>query len=204
MLWKTGPFVLLALGAGLLSLGCGNDFSDAQVPDELPDFTQSEVAEQLGTARRFRGFRLYFAGRSVDGLRLTAVSRLTRSAPSGKAYPVVSFFYGKCKTPRDPDTGLADGGCGPPVVIQNSGLCAQPPPSKTERTGRLRGVQAYAVRPDHASLYTGRTSVTISASGANASSVADALRSLDGRFQSDKPLPPSPPGVVRGTLRCPG
>jgi hypothetical protein len=190
--------VCLMVGLASLLSGCGDKASDARAPTPVPDMTDDALADALRRAGEFRGYRLYFAGSSVGGLRLTAV---VRSTEKRTRYPSFLFVYGKCTPPRDPKTGLADGGCGPPVEIRNEALCASPPPRNARPNGRVRDVPA-SVNGDYAALDTERTSIAIFTSGPNTASIAAALRSLDGRVPRDGTLPPAAASGRRGARRC--
>jgi hypothetical protein len=165
------------------------------------------TAEALRTARRFRGYRLYFAGTRYRGLRLTAV-RIFKASIGPPALPgkrprppsrVFSFIYGDCKPPTDPQTGLADGGCAPPLEIRNDAACARPPGPYSSPTTRLRGVPA-SLADEGATLYTGQTAVGIFAT--DAANVAAHLRSVDGGVRPKQRLQQPPPGALQGRLSC--
>ena len=181
---------------------------DVRVPRDVRGPVSRTTAEALRSARRFRGYRLYYAGNSYEGLKLKAVVRsndpigppaLPGDRPT-PTYPSFTFIYGTCEPPRNPDTGLADGGCGPPVQIKNGLACARPPTRYAPVITRLRGVPA-SQTGEGATLYTGHTSVTIFA--ADAPNVAAQLRSLNGRVKPKQRLQPPAPGALRGPTQCP-
>ena len=151
----------------LLASGCLG--GDGRVPNG------ENVDEDLERARALPT-RFDYAGRSVGGLELTAVSL---SGP-GRA----TFIYGTCELPE------GEGGCSPPIQVQQF-------PFSTAAWRRavgcrtlepIRGVPA--ARHDGLVLFTGRRIVKVYArSPAEEREVARALRPIAGGSATE-PLPP--------------
>ena len=163
--------VVLALLA-LAATGCLG--GDGRVPNG------EDVDADLERART-SGTRLYFAGRSIAGLELTAVS-LTGL---GRA----SFLYGTCELPE------GEGGCAVPISVQQTPFSAAAWRRASGCLARepIRGVPA--ARHDGLVVFTGRTTVKVYArSAAEARRVLLALRPVTGG-NTAAPLPPPAPHV---------
>ena len=176
--------------------------------------TPAAITRELERLRRFRRYRLYYAGRRVAGLQLTAVvsglqppaykNVVTREPIS----PKFTFIYGSCEP-------SPEGGCAAPLEIQNFEICALNPhsyglpPRGRSRSyrPRMRGVPEMNT-PGASSgldLYTGHTTIRIIRTPGGIAApgwVALDLRSLDGRIGPGSQLPPPAPGALEGRLRC--
>lgn len=172
--------------------------------------TPQEISDQLERLRRYRRYRLYYLGERYGGLPLTAIlGRLQPPAyaPSVKRLPpptspTFTFVYGDCEPPRG-----REGGCAPPLSIQNFEVCAVSPKSHaappSALTERIRGVP-YLRNPGAGSLnvFTGQTTVTIFGSWRGALRAAEDLRSIDGHVPAASKLPQPVSGALEGRLRC--
>jgi hypothetical protein len=171
----------------------------------------------LNEARRFSRFDLFYAGQKVLHLRLSsmgcsmapAVDKpvLQRPPESFGLTPSWDFTYGTC------DAGPGEGGCAPPVDIQENESCwdnlsayAGHPPRLT----RLRGVPSTRTydRGDgfgEVELYTRLTTVTIDApTVAKALRVSEALRGVNLGIDVKSALPAPSKRTLDGRMRCVG
>ncbi|MDX6697009.1 MAG: hypothetical protein QOE65_406 [Solirubrobacteraceae bacterium] len=164
----------------LLILGCGDGQAE-RIPSPTHD---------LGPAKRFKDFSLYYLGPAYRGLPMTTDGAVAlREYAPGLFIP---FTYGQCT----PDPGEDGGSCHPPVEILNYPACSprlKGPPFAT-RLVQIRGVKA-GIFYD-ASVFsgirvaTGRTVVVIhAATPARALAIARRLRSIDGRVSTNARLP---------------
>ena len=154
----------------------------------------------LGAARQFDRFRVYFAGRDVDGLPLTGASQ----AEHGRVGTEVTFGYGDC----DPPDGLfAEGGCSLPLSVQNWSTCYRWASQlhKPPRLFNFRGAKATrGAGGSQLEIFTGRTTIVIWAHERNvARSAARQLRNVQTK-RSAPTLPPPKPGSLQGRLPCQG
>lgn len=144
----------------------------------------------LGEARDFAAYRIYYAGEEVAEFPLEHISEGW------------SFSYGDCDQP----SGLfAEGGCAPPLQIQNFAICSRPPGALTGPfdTFAFRGTRAHWRRGTGFEIFAGDTTVVIF--GNRGPDVKAAARQLREVHQAAAPvrLPPPPPGAMRGGLDCP-
>jgi hypothetical protein len=142
----------------------------------------------LAAARAFGEFPLYYAGKEVDGVPLTAVLRR-----SGRAH-YVSFLYGDC-------TPASDAGCAPPAEVQvwrsvdrNAGSYDRSVPgSPTLEQTRIRGRPAAFVGDGALEIYADESTVVVFAgSRERLLAIAKALRCV----QTDSD------GTGNGRLEC--
>jgi len=174
--------------------------------------TPTAISDTVGRLAGYGRYRLYYPGRRVGSLSLRAVlSTLQPPAykPSTKRIPApisprFGFIYGTCK----PAPGTTEGGCSPPLQVQNFEICAVNPSSyglrAAQLTRRIRGVPILTKdRPSSVELFTGHTTISISARSWElaARAIAD-LRSFDGNIGANGKLPPPAPGALQGRLRC--
>jgi len=176
---------MLVCGSALLS-GCGGS---------------SEPDASLEELRAFGAYPLYYAGDEIAGNRLEDIGAWDEweTYPKQRELGFI-FFYGDC----DPPDGLfAEGGCAPPVQIQNTSIC-------NRNLGMSRGNEkdAFDIRGAKASpggggleIFTGRTTVVIFAS--NAGLMKETIRKLRpaGAGMSNR-LPPPVSGGLMGELPC--
>lgn len=153
----------------------------------------------LAEAERFRGYPIYGAGDSVDGLPLVAVLRRNDTAD------YVSFVYGTCVVESDT-------GCAPPAEVQTWPAClrsfasydpSQPgSPVPSERT--VRGVPAAEFDGGlRTEIHTGRSLIVVFAdSDDRVDVVVRSLRGVNNDSPAEVPLPPPAPGAVEGKLQC--
>ena len=156
-----------------------------------------EDAPSLSEIKKFRTYPVYYSGASVAGNSLTEVS----GDPAGhkdKRDTAWVLIYGKCKDPP------AEGGCQVPVQIHNYSICARWEGLREARLFDFRGAKATRPTgrgPAALEIYTGRTTVTITAENRNVlNSAAQALRGV--RQEHPSALPPPVPGSLRGELPC--
>ncbi|HJZ35196.1 MAG TPA: hypothetical protein VJ204_02895 [Solirubrobacterales bacterium] len=156
-------------------------------------------APDLGAARGFRAFPVYYAGDSVAGLPLEEVlgdpSKVERRRDL-----TWYFIYGSCQCPP------AEGGCPYPLQIHDYSTCKRWA-GLFGQQGRLvdfRGAKAIRSREEQRiqlEIFTGRTTVTISGEDAKViDAAARALRTV--RQGRPSPLPPPVPGSLEGELPC--
>ena len=169
------------------------------------------ISSALRRLRSYRRYRLYYPGRRVGHLPLKALgSRLQppayRQSPRRRPRPIspaFDFIYGSCRPPPG-----SEGGCAPPLAVQNFEICAVNPNSSGLRPGvltrRIRGVPVLTKeRGRTIELFTGHTTIAISAGSRDIAARAIAkLRSFDGHIGSKVRLPPPVPGALEGRLRC--
>lgn len=170
------------------------------------------IRRELARLRGYRRYTLYYLGERHAGHGLTALTsrlqpvvygRYTKPRLPKPSSPTFNFIYGTCKPPPGPE-----GGCAPPLAVQNSEICASNPNSygvpARALTQRVRGVPYYMNQGAGAfELYTGTTTVVIFASDFEAAKrAAEELRSIDGRIGPRSPLPAPVSGALEGRLRC--
>jgi len=156
-------------------------------------------APDLGAARGFRAFPVYYAGDSVAGLPLEEVLGDPGRIEDRRDLTWY-FVYGRCEDPP------AEGGCPYPLQIHDYSTCKRWA-GLFEQQGRLvdfRGAKAIRTREERRirmEIFTGRTTVTFSSEGAKViDAAARALRAVQQSRPS--PLPPPAPGSLAGELPC--
>jgi len=170
-----------------------------------------EIKSALKSLRSYRRYTLYYLGERHAGHELTALTSRLQPAVYGQSTtrmpeptsPTFDFIYGDCSPPPG-----SEGGCPPPIDVQNYEICARNPngygvPART-LTARIRGVPYYMNQGAGAlELYTGTTTVVIFANDwSTAKRAAEELRSVDGRIGPRSPLPDPVSGALEGRLRC--
>lgn len=164
--------------------GCGS--SEPELPGTRLD--------GLDRARSFEGYTLYYAGESFEGDDLGFAGL---GPGSGRGVDRAwSFIYGDCTPPE------GEGGCAPPLEIQNWSICARFPAlyrQPAPRTSPLGGAQALRIGGGGLDVYTGRTTVVIF--GGDGSSVVPLLRRVSDGV-APTALPPPAPGALEGKLPC--
>lgn len=156
-----------------------------------------EDEPSLSEIRGFRAYPVYYSGVSVAGNTLREVSG-DPAEQKDKRDTTWVLIYGECKDPP------AEGGCQVPVQIHNYSICARWEGLRDARLFDFRG--AKATRPTGGGpavleIYTGRTTVTVSAENRNVlDSAAQALRGVRQRHPTS--LPPPVPGSLTGELPC--
>lgn len=172
---------------GVLALtGCSWTGGDSEVDEE----TLSEL-------RGAEGEPVYWAGRSVEGWPLVNADRVGH---------VVYLIYGDCEIENQ--GWFEDGGCAPPVDIQQYPLSKRHPAQFDIRACRrltVRGVPAAVFQSSGGALeiYTGsRVIVIFGESRAQQRRIAEALRPLNGTGEPGAPLPPPVEDVSRGLADC--
>jgi hypothetical protein len=172
--------------------------------DSSPSTTEAAVVRPRGNttlaqARRFRVFPVYFAGRAVAGYPLYAVQRTDRTSPAPHTEFV--FIYGSCVSRRGQ-------GCAPPLTIISWPACYRYETRYTiphEERMTLRGVPARVFRKaSRIELYPARTTIVVNGPrrGAALLRIAPALRGVNVRHAARANLPPRPPHVRVGTIKC--
>ena len=153
----------------------------------------SDGPPSLSDAEEFDAYAIYYAGDEVDGLPLEEVI-----GPNG-----FNFVYGECELPE------GEGGCSPPLQIQNFSTCDRWA-GMFHHGGRhlfdLRGAKATggggAPEIGPLEIFTGRTTVVIGVNErSTAKSAARQLRDVKATGRSSH-LPPPAPGSLRGELPC--
>jgi hypothetical protein len=152
MMRKAGSPILFAVVVALVTVGaaCGEATRAA-----------NRLGRQLRAAERFTGFPLYWAGKNVGRLPLTAVDRGAEHFGEG-----FTFVYGTC-VPSSGD----ESGCAPPLEVQVTSLCNRLPRDLgIHRLGpRRRGAWTSAAEAGgggaDVSLYVKGATITIYAAG---------------------------------------
>ncbi len=169
--------LLAVVAGGFVMSSCGGQ-------DGSPD---------LQSAKDFQGFSLYFVGSSFHGLALTAV--LSTPGRGGRVRSW-SFIYGDC----DPGGGFFDdGGCAPPLEVQNWSICERYPALYGKDRPRLRAFRGARLANSPTEIYTGHTTVVVF--GERRAGVLRALRRVGQRAAGQR-LPPPAPGTLKGGLPC--
>jgi hypothetical protein len=176
-------------------------------------------------------FSHYSLGTVFDGHEVSAILRRCESPYPGETVRsnYVSFVYGKCEIPTDPETGLAHGGCAPPIEIQTWPACerahadytlgGEPYPQKD--LGLERGVPATLFdEGSRLELYAGRSTVVIFGNEpADVRAAAEAVRVeptgeppaaplnvaerlVEGLQPATADLPSPVAGAISGDLSC--
>ncbi len=158
----------------------------------------------VSEASSYKGFPVFYPGESINGHRLSAVSR-DPLGPMRKNQESVLFMYGTCEIPAGDE-----GGCSLPVSVSNEPACSR---NLSMYDGALSPKAHLRVRGTTAAFFeggsrleiqTGTTAVVIFAfSRSEALSVARNLRGLNVPVSETDRLPSPVPGAVDGTLRCP-
>lgn len=159
----------------------------------------SDDPPSLSEIREFRAYPVYYSGLSVTGNSLREVLG-DHAQHKDQRDTTWILIYGRCKDPPD------EGGCPYPLQIHNYSTCARWAGLRNSRLFNFRGAKARKPMQGGGSaleIYTGRTTVTISAENRKIlDSAARALRVIRQRHPS--PLPPPLPGSLRGELPCQG
>lgn len=158
----------------------------------------------VSEASSYKGFPVFYPGKSVNGHPLSAVSR-DPLGPMRKNQESVLFMYGTCELPAGDE-----GGCSLPVTVSNEPACSRNLSmygggmSPTPRMTRVRGTTAaFFEGGSRLEIQTGTTTVVIFASSKrDALGVAENLRGLNVPVSVGDRLPPSAPGAVEGILPC--
>ena len=157
------------------------------------------AAPDLSDVERFDAYRVYYSGEEVAGLPLEEV--LGGDPQKGRSIGW-TFFYGACTPPP------VEGGCGPPLEIQNVSTCRRWFSAffRKRRLYDFHGAKAtggggrYEVSPME--IFTGRTTVVIWGDGKSViKSAARQLRNVRLR-EPQLLLPPPVPGSLGGKLPC--
>lgn len=174
---------------GALLGGCGSQAEETASPPP-----------SLREAKRFDRFPVYFAGREIAGLPLTAVSE----ASHGRFGTEVTFAYGHCD---QPDGLFEEGGCSLPLSIQNWSTCVRWGKQLHDplRAIDLRGAKAtHGGGGSQLEVFTGSTTVVIWAHERSvAESAARELRDVRPSNRTTRLAPPVP-GSLQGKLPCQG
>jgi hypothetical protein len=154
--------------------------------------TSSDV--DLEAARRFDGFRLYWAG---ERFRRVPVTDISWFRAFGRRW--WSFIYGDCEPPA------GEGGCAPPFEIQDWSACVRyldVYPGNPEAFPFRGAKAAWIPTAGSFEVYTGRTTVVIFAnSRRTAKRVGRGLRGIRATEVPER-LPRPARGSLHGDLRC--
>jgi hypothetical protein len=174
------------LAAMLSVAACGDSDSsdDGSSGITLPD-----------EAKSFAEYRLYYLGAAYGDLPLT-YAELGPGSGEGirRAF---DFIYGSCTPSGD------DGGCAPPLDVQNWSICTRFPalyPGPTPETDPLHGAQTHPAGGG-LDVYTGRTTVVIFGQGSHKPEIVQSLRRVADGVKPRR-LPPPAPGALEGKLPC--
>ncbi len=209
--WSYGPGVTLTLRDDRV---IGKARAAPRAAARCGGYDQPEANLTLADARRFHRFDLFSAGRRVVHLPLTAVlctmqptadkPVITRPPESYGLMPSWTFIYGTCTASGN------EGGCAPPVDIQNDGSCWNNlglfAKRDRPRLHRLRGTPFASNESADGSqitLYSRWTTITIDARDArNAMRVVQALRGVNASFPVRSQLPPPSQHTLDGKTKC--
>jgi len=178
-----GAMAAMVVALALAIAGCGDSGTE---PDPGPD--------GLERARAFEAYTLYYAGDAVGG---NALEFAGRGPGSGSGLRRAwSFIYGDCTPPE------GEGGCAPPLEIQNWSICTRFPAlyrQPAPHTSTIDGAETLRSGGGGLDVYTDRTAVVIF--GRDPDSVVPLLRRVsDGTVP--EALPPPAPGALDGELPC--
>jgi hypothetical protein len=154
--------------------------------------------EALESLRETDGEPIYWAGESVEGHELVH---------AGEVAGRTDFIYGDCEI--ETEGWFTDGGCAPPVDIQQWPLRQRHPAQFDIRSCRrltVRGVPAAIFESSGGALeiYTGSSVVVIfGESRAQQRRIAEELRPINGPEGAGAPLPPPTDDVAAGLADCP-
>ena len=173
----------LGLLCGFILSGCGTD---------------GDGTPSLSDVKEFDAYSVYYAGMEVAGLPLEDIEE---EAWKGDGRSIGwNFYYGDC----DPPSGLfAEGGCQPPLQIQNYSSCRRWAGLFSGKSDMFdfRGTKAARERGRGFEVFTGHTTVVIY--GTRGRFVKSAARQMRDVRQVDRPsLPPPAPGTLWGDLPC--
>ena len=156
-------------------------------------------ASYLAAARAFNKFTVYWAGRSVDGVPLTAADNLYNFVNSSVGF---AMYYGDCESRG----AFRTAGCTLPLKITTSIYVPHSNvPLGPQQNVRLRGVPAVIFGGgDDIEIYTDRQSIDIVAdSPQRALAAVDALEPFNRTPTADFPAFPQPyfqPGLSQEQL----
>jgi hypothetical protein len=181
---RCGASTCAALVALLVVAGCGE--SGSGEPEES--------AVDLHQARSFDDYTLYYLGESFRGLPLTFAGLGSgRGTGLRRSW---SFIYGDCTPPAG-----GDGGCAPPLEVQNWSICIRFPAlysGPTPNTSPIHGAETLPAG-DGLDIYTGETTVVIFGQDRSAA-VASLTRLEDETVPGELPTPAA--GSLEGRLPC--
>jgi hypothetical protein len=165
----------------------------------------------LRPARQFVEYPLFYVGSSFRGLPLTGDGHADiANYHHGTS---IAFLYGQCELPPG-----GEGGCAPPVQIDNFPSCVEYPGRyrslRPRRFIQLRGVPAavfhdYGIKGpvfDKLELYSRKTTIVIRANaGLNvAREIAQRLQGTNVNIQPRQPLPPPRSAYLHMKRSCRG
>jgi hypothetical protein len=148
----------------------------------------------LDQARSFDDYTLYYLGESYRGLPLTSAG-LGPGSGNGLRRSW-SFIYGDCTPPAG-----SDGGCAPPLEVQNWSICTRFPalyPGPTPNTSPMHGAETLPAGGG-LDVYTGETTVVIFGRDKPAA-VRSLTRVEDETLPGELPAPAA--GSLEGRLSC--
>jgi hypothetical protein len=190
--------VLGGFGVIMASVLCLSACSDRTQPEQ-------DIPGRLATAAAADGPRSYFLGKSFAGIDLTAVDPPSTDPEESSPGDGFSFAYGTC------DLGYDNGGCSPPIQVQNEAAIVSGLSVDCRHLSYVRGVPASAAAGSII-VYMGDRTVTIYP-GENPPTMglrtltevmrrmARALRPVAGPADITKPLPPLPKNVLATVAR---
>jgi len=188
--WLLPP--LIGAGAMLAFLLIRDNGGESFTPPAAvgeQDLPGTPVApEKIQEARDFKDWPLWWLGESFDSLNLAYITQFTEKRGFSRMN-IVSFIYGTCTPPPGGE------GCGPPLEVQVSPLCWNPP----ERLGiaredlvDFRGAVAFWEEGGTLRIWTGDSAILIGASRDRLQKAAEELVPL-GNIEvtlTDSELPP--------------
>jgi len=148
----------------------------------------------LEAAESFDDYTLYYLGESFQELPLSfAGLGPGRGTGLRRSW---SFIYGECTPPAG-----GDGGCAPPLEVQNWSICTRFPalyPGSTPKTSPLEGAETLPAGGG-LDVYTGETTVVVF--GKRKDEAVQALTPVDGGSGAGR-LPAPVAGALDGELEC--
>jgi hypothetical protein len=150
----------------------------------------------IGAARAFSDYRVYYAGPEVSGFELSDVVEENLHRDTGGVSRWL-FFYGDCEP-----TG-SEGGCPLPVEIQNYSICKRYPgmyPNPIVLRD-FKGAKLARNAGGTVEIYTGTTAIAIFGPRNRSENAARLLRPVGGE-EPAKALPPPARGALTGDFDC--
>jgi hypothetical protein len=146
--------------------------------------------------RKFSAYEVYYSGLAVDG---NSLKEVIGDPDAHKDQREAAWFllYGECKDPPP------EGGCQIPLQIHNYSTCTRwaDPGSKLFNLRGARAAHVFGRGPAALVIYTGRTTVTVTAE--NKEILDSAVKALrDVRQTAPSRLPPPAQGSLEGRLPC--
>lgn len=160
----------------------------------------SDGDADVDSAKTFKGFPLYWAGETFEGLDVSVIDGTFDGTER------VSIIYGSCEP-----SGTFEPSCRPPISIQIARLCfhldavALPPPAQRREirgapVGRQDGAPVLLTRETQVKVYRGEGADP--GAGRRALEALRSLNTVTPVISVTDPIPPPRPGVLEGGGEC--